>query len=417
MDIRSRTHPLAFLSDRPLPLAGIFAVALAFGEIVIDWATWIDLNVSIVYTLPLVLAAFARDRRLLWGLVTLLVTMTFVVYAMQIPRGVFALHEPFFVDRVLSAITQVVTAGLLQLWMTAIDTLDAQAGLLREQNAQLEAANRELLARGELIARQNEELDRRRREAEEASERKTRLLVSASHDLRTPANAISTMAEVLRRATADRGTPDRGTPDRDTADRDLAAQVPRVAQRLQAAALSLAELLSEVLDFARLDAGDTELRESEFSLNDLLATQCRDLVPLAEAKHLRLELELPDRPLWLRTDRVKLGRVIANLVGNAIKFTQHGGVWLSTAFAPDGRVLIRVRDTGPGIPQQELDRVFGEFFQLSQPGGARSEGWGLGLAICRQLTNALGGDITVESRAPQGSVFTVRMPAACVLAA
>jgi signal transduction histidine kinase len=387
-----------FWHDRSVLLAGLSALLL--GLILVDWLTWIELNVSIVYSLPLVLAAAARSRRLLWGMMLALLIVTFTVYFVQVPPGRFSVREPFFINRVLSAVALLLIAGMVHLWMRAVDALEAQGRVLKNQNEQLGAANRELVRRDEQIARQNEELDRRRREAEEASSRKTRLLASVSHDIRTPANAINLLAEVLRRA-ADNPA--------------LAVQVPDMAQRLQANARSLVELVSDVVDSVRLDSGRLDLQESTFVLNDLLAGHCRDLLPLAQAKQLRLELAAPEPPIWLRADRGKLTRVLSNLVGNAIKFTETGGVTVSAALSAGGAALVHVRDTGVGIAPEQRERIFDEFAQLHNPERERTKGWGLGLAICRRLLDVMGGSITVESAPNQGSVFTVCLPPRCVV--
>src|SRR2546423_1825870 len=111
---------------QPALVIGILAVSLAAVEIIIDWTTWIELNISIVYSLPLVLAASARSRRLLWGLVFTLVLITFIVYYLQITPGHFSLGEEHFVNRVLSAVTMLLTAGLGHIWIRASETLDAQ---------------------------------------------------------------------------------------------------------------------------------------------------------------------------------------------------------------------------------------------------------------------------------------------------
>ncbi|HET6572451.1 MAG TPA: HAMP domain-containing sensor histidine kinase [Fimbriiglobus sp.] len=389
-----------FLCHRPVPFAGNLAVALAAVEVVVDWCTWIELNVSLVYVLPLVLAAAARDRRLLWGLAGLLIGMTFAVYAVQIPAGTFSLGEPYFINRVLSSVAVVLSAGLLHAWTLAADTLESQGSALRVQNGQLEAANRELLRCQEEIARQNVELDHRRLEAEEASSRKSRLLASASHDIRGPVNAINMIAEVIRR-TAD--------------DPALAVQVPGLAQRLQANAASLTDLVSDVLDVSSIDSGRVSLHECDFSLNDLLAAECQRMLPLAQAKGLRLTAEPPASPIEMRTDRVKLARVLTNLVTNAVKFTDAGGVTVSAELTPEHAVVIRVRDTGVGIAPADLGRIFDDFTQVHNPGSRSRPGWGLGLAICRRLVVVLGGQITVESQPDCGSVFTVHLPPSCVV--
>jgi signal transduction histidine kinase len=390
----------ALLRPRNMVFIALVAVGLALVEAFVDAVTWVELDVAAIYGLPLVIAALTRSRRLLWALTAALTIATFAVYAVQIPTGAFALSETFFVNRLFDAVAVLLTAGLLHVWIISVDTVEAQARLLKAQNDELEAANLELVRREEKIARQNEELERRRREAEEASARKTQLLAAASHDIRTPVNTINLMAEVIRR-TAENPA--------------LAAQVPKLAQRLQANALSLADLLSAVLDTARLESGRVEYHETTFSLNTLLASSCEDFGPAAQAKGLRLQIEIAEPTIWLRTDRVKLQRVISNLVSNAIKFTEHGTVTITAALTPDRVAVICVQDTGIGIAPQQLERIFTEFAQVGNPSSDGNSGWGLGLAICRRLVKLIGGRITVESKLNQGSVFKVRLPPACVV--
>ena len=343
---------------------GGLAVLLAAAEVIVDWTTWIELDISIVYGLPLVLAAAARSRRLLWTLALLVVCATFIVYSHQIPPGAFALDEPFFVNRLLSAVTILFAAGLLHLLTLAVDALDRQ-----------------------------------RREAEAASARKTRLLASVSHDMRTPLTTISLMAELIRRTAADP---------------QLTVQVPGLAQALQANAISLADLVRDVLDSSHIESGQIALRESAFSLNDLVAEECRLLQPLADTKALWIRQELPQAAIVVSADRIKLARVLRNLLNNAIKFTASGGVTISAALNPDGGAVIRVIDTGAGVEPENLERIFGEFVQLqAAPDG---EGWGLGLAICKRLIAFMGGEIRVESQPGRGSVFAIHLPAARVLA-
>ena len=372
----SATKLLSELPGRP-PLAGALAVFVALLTAYIDWITWIELNVSVIYGVPLVLAISTRNRRLLWGMTTFLLITTFVAYSLQIPPGSFSPAEAFFIDRLLSAATVLLIATLVHYRMAALDTMEAQRRMLEQQN---------------------EELDRRRGEAEEATRRKTQVLASASHDLRTPVYAITLMAETIRQAA--------GNP-------SLATQIPDLVERLQANALSLDRLISDLLDVSRFDSGLIALQESTFSFDELLVEQCSDLRPLAQAKALRLEVEAPDQPLWLRTDRVKLARVLSNLLGNAIKFTQSGSIAVSVSVMPE-QVLIRVRDTGVGIAAEHLDRIFDEFAQLQNGADGHGEGWGLGLPICRRLIEALGGRIAVESEPGHGSIFTTCLPSRCL---
>ncbi|MBI4294009.1 MAG: HAMP domain-containing histidine kinase [Betaproteobacteria bacterium] len=366
-----------FLHAQP-PLAGALAVLVALLAAYIDWITRVELNVSVLYGLPLVLGVATRNRRLLWGTTTFLLITTFVVYSLQIPPGRFSPLEPFFIDRLLSAAAVLVIACLLHYRMAALDTMEAQRRML---------------------SLQNEELDRRRREAEEANRRKTRLLASASHDVRTPVYAITLMTEAILQAAKNPS---------------LATRIPELAERLQANATSLDRLISDLLDVARFDSGPVLVQESTFSLDDLLVEQCANLHPLAHAKNLRLDVEAADQPIWLCTDRVKLAQVVSNLLGNAIKFTEIGGIAVNASVTSD-QVLIRVRDTGVGIGAEHLDGIFDEFAQLQNGKGGHGEGWGLGLPICRRLIKALGGTITVESEPGRGSTFITSLPSRCIV--
>jgi PAS domain S-box-containing protein len=259
------------------------------------------------------------------------------------------------------------------------------------------------------------ELETRRREAEEANVRKTRFLAAASHDIRTPANAISLLAELLRR-TADSPS--------------MAAEIPQLAEELRQSATSLVTLVSNVLDVTRFDTDKLELHETEFPLARLLEEEARQVLPLAQAKGLALDVEPTHEGLWLRADRIKLGRVLGNLLGNAIKFTDRGRIRLGTRRADAGGngdgdgdgngasrgagdVHIAVTDTGIGITAENQAHIFDEFWQLSDP--QRSKGSGLGLSISKRLIEAMGGTIGVHSEPGKGSTFTITLPAAAIM--
>lgn len=391
---------LAVMHHPPLPMAGVAAVLLAAIQVVIDWLTWIELNEAIVYTLPLVLAAMARSRRLLWGLTLFLVVTTIAVYTVQIGPGVFSPNEPLFINRVLAAATILLTAGLLHAWTLALNKLEEQDRSLKSQNEQLDAANRELLRCHAEITLQNVELDGRRQEAEDASGRKSRLLASVSHDIRSPLTAITLTTDVIRLMATDPA---------------LAAKLPGLVERLQANARSLGDMVTDVLDLTSIESGRVELHESEISLNQMLAEECRRLLPLARAKNLALTAGLTVPALRINADRVKLARVLGNLVTNAIKFTETGGVTLTAGLTPERDVVISVRDTGVGIAAGSLNRIFDEFARLRAPGREYAEGWGLGLAVCRRLVEMMGGAITVASEPDHGSVFSVHLPASCLV--
>jgi signal transduction histidine kinase len=244
------------------------------------------------------------------------------------------------------------------------------------------------------------ELDTRRREAEEASVRKSRFLAAVSHDIRTPANAISLLAELLQRTSASPS---------------LAQEIPEIARDLKTSSLTLVNLVSDVLDLTRFDSGKVDLTEIEFPLGQMIQEECRQMQQLAKDKGLAFDCDPPAPLLVVRTDRVKLSRILGNLLSNAIKFTDEGRVSIDGARLADGSIQIRVRDTGVGIPPEHSERIFDEFFQLKSSGREKNNGSGLGLAICRRLAVAMGGEITVQSTVGMGSTFTVSLPPSVVV--
>jgi signal transduction histidine kinase len=178
-------------------------------------------------------------------------------------------------------------------------------------------------------------------------------------------------------------------------------------------------LVSAVLDLTRFDAGRIDLDESEFPLESIVHEECRQMQPVAREKGLLFTCDLPPASLVIRADRVKLSRILQNLLSNPIKFTSEGGVNVTAGLSPppERDVWIRVADTGIGIPPQYQEKIFDEFFQLKGGDGERRDGSGLGLAICLRLVQAMGGAISVQSEPGKGSTFTVTLPASCVVAA
>jgi signal transduction histidine kinase/ActR/RegA family two-component response regulator/Skp family chaperone for outer membrane proteins len=251
-----------------------------------------------------------------------------------------------------------------------------------------------------LSARLQQEIDRRREQAEDESQRKTRFLAAVSHDVRTPANAISLTAEVIKQAGDDP---------------KWAHEIPELAEALRANAKLLVELVSDVLDLARFDSGKVEVDATEFHLQDMVGKEVTQYQALAHSAGLRLEGSSEAGPIWLSTDRMKLARVLGNLIGNAIKFTDRGGVQVKCVRAADGTVEVHVVDTGVGIQPTHLENIFDEFYQIKNPERDRSKGTGLGLAICKRLVDAIGCSLVVRSRFGEGTTFTIRIPQELVI--
>ena len=230
-------------------------------------------------------------------------------------------------------------------------------------------------------------------EARRANETKTDFLAIVSHDLRTPLNAIMGYAELLLM----------GIPER----------VPEAAgerlQRVQASAKHLLYLLDELLNFARLDSGKETVQVQEADLMEVTREVAMVMEPLVTQRGLELEVDLPAHPLPLQTDPDKLRQVLLNLVGNAVKYTERGGVRVAIAEDPR-RAVVRVSDTGRGIAEKHLTQIFEPFWQVDETQRQREGGTGLGLSVVQRLVQLLGGEVSVESELGRGSTFTVVLP-------
>ena len=232
--------------------------------------------------------------------------------------------------------------------------------------------------------------------AEGASRRKTQFLSAVSHDLRTPVNALSLQAELLSRILELREEP--------------GDELQLLAADIRSAAGNLIELINDLLDLTRFDSGAIDYRPTDFALDEWLDATLAPLTLTARTKDIQFSWVV-DRPgRMIHGDRVKLGRVLTNLVGNAVKFTEAGSVRVSAGADPAGWFSLQVRDTGPGIPADQLDRIFDEFAQLRNPERDRTKGTGLGLAICRRLVEGVGGRLLLESEPARGSTFTALYP-------
>jgi signal transduction histidine kinase len=186
-------------------------------------------------------------------------------------------------------------------------------------------------------------------------------------------------------------------------------------RRLRATAWHLLRLIDEILDLPRLASGQVELKIERVEVEDVIRTAVDQVFPIAEAKGLTLHVVhgrvRGDRLLAL-VDRTRLTQVILNLLSNAVKFTDQGHITVSSDEAEDGFVEVRVRDTGVGIPEDLLERIFEEFYQVEGGLTRKAGGTGLGLAITRRFVRLMGGDVTVQSRLGGGAEFVVRVPAA-----
>jgi len=230
---------------------------------------------------------------------------------------------------------------------------------------------------------------------ERANRYKSEFLASMSHELRTPLNSIIGFTErVLKGAGVGLGE----------RERDGLDTVQRNAHHLLA-------LINDILDLSKVEAGRMEVDWEHFDLCKLLDVQLQVLTPSAKAKGLHMRVSLPDKPVMITTDRSKLLQILNNMVSNAVKYTQEGKVEVTLELNQMGDgIVLRVTDTGLGIPEVELRSLFKEFVRVKEARQQSIQGTGLGLAICARLAALLGGKISADSRHGYGSTFTLRLP-------
>ncbi|WP_290872345.1 ATP-binding protein [Aquabacterium sp.] len=240
-----------------------------------------------------------------------------------------------------------------------------------------------------------ERVAERTRALEVANQSKTRFLAAASHDLRQPTAAIGLLVSLLRQQAQ-------------------APELRTLANMLDEAVASMENLLVGLLDISRLDAGAVKPEFQAVSLHDVFQAVKVHEQSAAECKGLTLRFRTPrrmdERQLMVLTDAMLLHSVLRNLVSNAIRYTQHGGVLVAARRRGRHRLRIEVWDTGIGIAAEQRERIFEEFYQVGNTARDRNRGIGLGLAIVRRTAEVLGEQITLKSRVGQGSCFAIELP-------
>ena len=240
------------------------------------------------------------------------------------------------------------------------------------------------------------EAEAARAEAEKASRAKSEFLAVMSHELRTPLNAIDGYAELLELEV-------RGP---------ITSAQREDIRRIRRSQKHLLSLINDVLNFVRVDAGSVRYEIREFALADAIRGVEDVTAPQLRARQLEFVRRNCDAWLRVRADREKVEQILVNLMTNAIKFTEPQGS-ITLECARNGElVTVLVSDTGRGIPADKLSEIFEPFVQVARSAGAPSEGVGLGLAISRDLSRAMGGDLVAESEVGRGSTFTLTLPGA-----
>ena len=310
------------------------------------------------------------------------------------------------------------TDALLEESQRLTSELQARSEELQNQQVELQRSNAELEDKAALLAAQNRdietknaEIEQARQEIEErarqlalASKYKSQFLANMSHELRTPLNSLLILARLLAQNPG----------------RNLTAKQVEYANVIHSAGSDLLQLINDILDLSKVEAGRMDIHAERFPLSALLEDVQATFQPLTAEKGLEFAVEAdPEAPTELRTDRQRLRQVLGNLLSNAVKFTEQGHVMLRVGRDPrsagrtpgEGEALVfSVADTGIGIAPENLSTIFGAFQQGDGTLSRRYGGTGLGLSIAREVGALLGGEITAESELGQGSTFTLYLP-------
>ncbi len=226
-----------------------------------------------------------------------------------------------------------------------------------------------------------------RDKAEAASLAKSRFLATVSHEIRTPLNGILGLAQLLAMTR-------------------LGAEQASYVEAIGDCSRSLAQLIDDILDFSKIEAGKLDLRREPFALAPLVEGVVELLAPRAQGKNLEIaSLIAANAPAELAGDAARLRQVLVNLIGNAVNFTQVGGVGVRVAPDGAGGLLFEIEDTGPGIPAAARESIFEEFEQGDASATRPHGGAGLGLAISRRLVERMGGKLEIARTSPQGTTF------------
>jgi signal transduction histidine kinase len=266
---------------------------------------------------------------------------------------------------------------------------------LRERQEDLLSLTRELEDTNRGIVALYAEIEDKAERLRRADEMKSRFLSNTSHELRTPLSSIRALAKLLL----------------DRMDGDLTAEQERQVRFIEAAASDLSELVNDLLDLAKIEAGRVEVQLAPVVVDNLFRALKAMLRPLVDEARVELVFEPCDYTEAFESDEGKISQVLRNFISNALKFTEQGAVRVSAFHDPVAdTITFAVADTGIGISPDNLQLIFEEFSQIEHPLQRRSKGTGLGLPLCRKLAELLGGRVDVVSQPGVGSTFSLVLP-------
>ena len=273
--------------------------------------------------------------------------------------------------------------------------LEQQQVELEQTNSQLEEQARQLEIQRNDLERVNASVQLKARELEQASQYKSDFLANMSHELRTPLNSSLILSKLLA----------------DNPEENLTPDQVKYAQTIHSSGKDLLNLINDILDLSKIEAGHVEIRPEAVSVERLAGNLSQLFRPVAEDRRLGFDIDIaPTCPAVIETDLQRLEQVLKNLLSNAFKFTESGKVTLAIRPATDGQVAFSVTDTGIGIAEEKQRSIFEAFHQADGTISRKYGGTGLGLSISRELSRLLGGSISLRSRQGEGSTFTITVP-------
>ena len=266
---------------------------------------------------------------------------------------------------------------------------------VRQRQDELVTLNRELEDTNRGVVALYAELDEKAMHLRRADEMKSRFLSNMSHELRTPLNSIRALSRLLI----------------DRSDGPLTPEQEKQVHFIRKCAEGLTEIVDDLLDLAKIEAGKIDIQPAEFSVPDLFSALRGMLRPLLVSESVQLHFEEPEGVPALFSDEAKVSQILRNFISNALKFTERGEVRVTVAYEPrTDKVSFAVADTGIGIAPEDQEFIFEEFTQIKGPHQRRVKGTGLGLPLCKKFATLLGGTISVRSERGRGSVFEATIP-------
>ena len=269
-------------------------------------------------------------------------------------------------------------------------------GEIQEKNEQLNVQNEKLQSQAEKLITQQQELVEKRRAVEKASQLKSEFLANMSHELRTPLNAVIGFSELMMDEVPGKINDEQ---------RECLGDILGSGQHLL-------NLINDVLDLSKVEAGKIELKLQDLNLAAVIADVAKTVEPMLDDSKHKLEVSVEEGLPQVRADRSRLKQIFLNLLSNAIKFTPPGGKLAIEASSAGDRCQVSVVDNGVGIKKEDRERIFEVFTQAETLPDEKKEGSGLGLALTMQLVEIMGGRIWVESEYGKGSRFTFTLPLA-----